>query len=150
MPDTATADAPGRVNLIGEHTDYHEGYVLPATIPLRTRVDLCKRSDSRVRAASGTDGGFSAEYRLGEEAASGGWSDYVQSITFALAQRGVELVGFDVFIESDVPMGAGLSSSAALLVALLRGLRTLFGLPFDNLELALIAHTAETDFVGAP
>ena len=150
MPDVARANAPGRVNLIGEHTDYHEGYVLPATIALRTRVEVHRRSDTRVRATSTAYLGVSAEYRLGAEAACGGWIDYVQGVTFALARRGVELAGFDVYIDSDLPAGAGLSSSAALLVGLLRGLRTLFGLPFDNVDIARIAHAAETDFVGAP
>jgi galactokinase len=150
MPDVARADAPGRVNVIGEHTDYHEGYVLPAAIALRTRVGLRKRSDGLVRAASTAYLGSSAEYRLGHEGADGSWADYVKSTTFALARRGAELTGFEVQIDSDVPVGAGLSSSAALLVALLRGLRTLFNLRLTDLEIARVAQGAETDFVGAP
>ena len=150
MPDVAIAYAPGRVNLIGEHTDYHEGYVLPATLALRTRVELRRRADSRVRAASTGHVAVPVEYRVGEEVADGSWGDYVQSVTFALARRGIDVAGFDADIDSDVPIGAGLSSSAALLVALLRGLRTLLSLPLDDLELARIAHIAETDFVKAP
>ena len=150
MPDVATANAPGRINLIGEHTDYHEGYVLPATVALRTRVELRRRSDARVHAASTAHLGVSADYRLGEEVADGSWRDYVQAVTVALARRGIELAGFDVSIDSDVPPGAGLSSSAALLVALLRGVRTLLSLALDDREIALIAHVAETDFVNAP
>ena len=150
MPDVATANAPGRINLIGEHTDYHEGYVLPATVALRTRVELRRRSDARVHATSTAHLGVSADYRLGDEVADGSWRDYVQAVTVALARRGIELAGFDVSIDSDVPPGAGLSSSAALLVALLRGVRTLLSLALDDREIALIAHVAETDFVNAP
>jgi galactokinase len=119
MPDVATAEAPGRVNLIGEHTDYHDGYVLPASLALRTKVELRRRADSSVRAASTADvGAIPIEYRLGEEAADGSWGDYVQGVTFVLARRGVELEGFDLHVDSNLPAGAGLSSSAALLVAL--------------------------------
>ena len=150
MPDVVAADAPGRVNLIGEHTDYHQGYVLPTTIPIRTRVELRGRSDTRIHAVSTAYSGSSVEYRLGHEAADGSWGDYVKGTTFALARRGVELAGFDVHIASDIPAGAGLSSSAALLVALLRGLRALFSLPLGDLDIALVAQAAETEFVGAP
>lgn len=136
--------APGRINLIGEHVDYNGGSVLPISAPQRTYVELRRRPDQRVRVFSVQRG--EGEYLLGREEKGRGWLDYVQGVTRTLGQRGV---GFDVFIQSEVPEGAGLSSSAALEVALLRGLRQLWGLQLSDLELALIAQRAENSFVGA-
>jgi len=145
------ADAPGRVNLIGEHTDYTGGFVLPLAIPQRTRVELARRQDSVVRAWSANmEGQEAEEYRLGEEKPGEGWLDYVQGITQVLLQTGHELRGFDLRIESDVPPGSGLSSSAALEVSLLRALREAFDLELDDVELALTGQKAENEFVGAP
>ena len=147
----AIESAPGRVNLIGEHTDYNGGLVLPSAIPQRTRVGLARRGDDRVRAASREIGGAAPkEYRLGREARGRGWLDYVQGVSATLAASGFAISGFDAWIESDVPVGAGLSSSAALEVALLRGLRALFGLAIDDLALARIAQRGENELVGAP
>jgi galactokinase len=144
-----TADAPGRVNLIGEHTDYNGGFVLPLTIPQRTYVQLSARRDRRVRVWSDNLGG-AAEYGLGEERRTGGWVDYIQGVTWALAAAGHTHDGVDLAIRSDVPVGSGLSSSAALMVAALRGLRAVFTLPIDDLAIARLAHEAETGLVGAP
>jgi galactokinase len=146
------ASAPGRVNLIGEHTDYNGGLVLPLALPLATRVTLRRRADGRVHCATGTPpfDRVPADYALGEEAASGGWTDYVMAVTHTLRAAGHALHGFDAVITSDVPAGAGLSSSAALLVALIRGLRGLLGLPLDDLTVARLAHRAEVGFVGSP
>jgi galactokinase len=138
------------VNLIGEHTDYHEGYVLPTVIPQRTRVRLQRRGDRRVRACSTALGGTWEEYEIGAESPGRGWLDYVQGVTVMLARHGVALPGFDLSIESSVPVGAGVSSSAALEVSLLRGLRALAGFELDDVTLARIAQAAETGFVGAP
>ena len=146
-PDVV-ASAPGRVNLIGEHTDYNDGFVLPAAIPRRTHLELALRPDDRVRVASREVRGAPLEYRLGEERRRGRWLDYVQGITHVLADRG--LGGFDLYLRSDVPLGSGLSSSAALEVGLLRALRDAFSLAIDDVALALLAHRAETTFVGAP
>jgi galactokinase len=149
MADEASADAPGRVNLIGEHTDYHDGFVLPTTIPQRTSVTLRRRTDRRVHAASA--GMDAAEpYELGRESRRHHWIDYVQGVTTALAAAGHHIGGFDARITSTIPVGAGVSSSAALEVSVLRGLRTLFRLDFDDVELAKIAQQAETGLVGAP
>lgn len=142
------ADAPGRVNLIGEHTDYSHGFVLPAAIPQRTRVLLAPRADIVVRVAS-HEIGEAAAYALGEERRSGRWLDYVQGVTWALREAGHAIWGFDAAIASDVPMGSGLASSAALEVALLRALRAAFGLDLDDVRLALLAQRAESAFVGA-
>jgi galactokinase len=149
-PAEVTAAAPGRVNLIGEHTDYNDGFVLPAAIPQRTRVWLARRGDERVRARSAEAPRGEAAYTLGEERRAGRWTDYVQGATHVLAAAGRRIAGFDLWIRSDVPLGSGLSSSASLLVALLRGLRRLFTLEIGDEELARMAHRAETDFVGAP
>lgn len=145
------ADAPGRVNLIGEHTDYNGGYVLPVAIPRRTCVELAPRTDRTVRAWSAAGPGETiATYTLGTEAPGHGWLDYVMGVTQALAATGRRFDGFDLRVTSDVPVGAGLSSSAALEVALLRGLRALYPLTLDDLEIARLGQRAENDLVGAP
>jgi galactokinase len=146
------ASAPGRVNLMGEHTDYNEGYVLPVAIPQRTRVELARRDDGVARVWSGDVGGTTApsRYVLGEEARGGGFLDYLQGVTLALREDGFSLPGFDVRIASEVPVGAGLSSSAALSIAFLRALRAAFGLAVDDTRIARIAQRAENDLVGAP
>ena len=145
------AEAPGRVNLIGEHTDYSGGFVLPIAIPLRTRVELAPRGDARVRVAS-VDAGEPdlAEYVLGAEAVRRAWFDYVQGVTFALRAAGIAVGGFEARVSSAVPLGAGLSSSAALEVALLRALRAAFDLSIDDLAIARLGRAAENDFIGAP
>jgi galactokinase len=150
MPDEVSTDAPGRVNLIGEHTDYHEGYVLPTVIPQRTRVTMRRRPDRLVRASSTALGGRFEEYELGSEATGRGWLDYVQGVTATLTQQGIVVPGFDVRIDSSIPLGAGVSSSAALEVSLLRALRVLLGLELDDVRLARMAQLVETEFVGVP
>jgi galactokinase len=141
------------VNLIGEHTDYNGGFVLPLAIALRARVTLAARADDRVVAWSREFGGRdgAVEYGLGEEAPpAAGWIAFVQGATAVLRRAGHAIRGFDAAIESDVPPGGGLASSAALSVALLRGLRDLFGLAIEDLDLARLARAVEADFVGAP
>ena len=150
-PDVV-ASAPGRVNLIGEHTDYNEGYVLPTAIPQRTQVELAPRDDdtARVWSADVESDASPARYVLGEEARGRGFLDYVQGITRALREAGLVVPGFDVRIASEVPVGAGLSSSAALSVSLLRALRAAFGLPLDDVGIARLGQRSENDLVGAP
>ena len=149
-PPELKASAPGRVNLIGEHTDYNGGFCMPSVLPLHTQVWLGSRSDQKVRLASDAQEGEVAGYATGDEKAAGTWVDYVAGVTWALRRGGRQIGGFDMLITSDVPVGKGLSSSAALEVAVLRGLRQLFSLDISDLEIALLAHTAETQFVGAP
>ncbi len=148
---TVVADAPGRVNLIGEHTDYNGGFVLPTAIPQRTTVALTPRRDRAVHVASANTGEPPAlrEYLIGMENPIHDWIDYVQGITWTLRTAGQRIRGFDAWISSDVPLGSGLSSSAALEVALLRALRAAFDLELDDLALARLGQTAENDFVGA-
>ncbi len=119
MPDTVVADAPGRVNLIGEHTDYHHGFVLPMVIPQRTHVRLHSRADRRVSVSSTAVAGR-GEYVIGTEQPGRGWLDYVQGVTATLARRGMRFEGFDAQIESTIPIGSGVSSSAALEVSMLQ------------------------------
>ena len=148
---TVRAEAPGRVNLIGEHTDYNEGFVLPTAIPQRTAVECLRRNDRRVRVASDAAEPAEAvlEYDLGSETPGGSWLDYVQGTTHVLVEAGHDLRGFDALVHSTVPIGAGLSSSATLDVALLRALRAAFGFSFDDLALARLAQRTEVSFVGA-
>lgn len=149
-PPEADATAPGRVNLLGEHTDYHDGFVLPTTIPQRTHAAVRARADRHVRAWSTGTSKEVDQYDIGSEAPGRGWLDYVQGLTNALSRRGFDLPGFDLRLESAVPIGAGVSSSAALEVSVLRALRTRFDLALDDVALARAAQAAETDFVGAP
>jgi len=150
-PPEIVAEAPGRVNLIGEHTDYNGGFVLPIAVPQRARVELAPRPDKLVRAYSANliDEGI-ASFELGSEARTGGWIDYAQGVTRAFAQGCASLVGFDLRVASEVPLGAGLSSSAALTVALLRALCQAFAHDLSAVEIAALARRAENELVGAP
>jgi len=146
-----TAAAPGRVNLIGEHTDYNDGFVLPIALRRRTQVELAPRAGRRVRVWSEAAGGAGVvAYELGEEHRRHDWVDYIQGVTDALARDGQAIGGFDARVESSVPVGRGLASSAALEIALLRALREAFGLGLDELAMARLGRAAENDFVGAP
>ena len=143
------ATAPGRVNLIGEHTDYNGGFVLPSAIPQRTRVELTPIPGREAHVFSATLDERQT-YRVGEEQRGRGWLDYVQGVTSVLATAGHQLSGFRLRIESDVPLGSGLSSSAALEIALLRALRDAFSLALGDEQLARLGQSAENEFVGAP
>jgi len=147
---THRAGAPGRVNLMGDHTDYNLGFVFPAAIPQKTAVEVSPVAGIRVRAWSREIGRTVESYAVGEEAAGRGWLDHVQAVTFVLRREGVRFDGFDVRIESSIPPGSGLSSSAALSVALLRALAGAFSLSLDDRALARLAQRAENDFIGAP
>jgi galactokinase len=145
------SSAPGRVTLIGEHTDYNGGFVLPTVIPQRTTVELAPRPGGTVRALSVNVGRPTPfEYIVGTEAKRARWTDYLQGITWVLAKAGFSVGGADIRIDSTVPLGSGLSSSAALEIALLRAFREAFTLPIDDLQMALLGQRAENEFVGAP
>jgi galactokinase len=149
-PPLITTDAPGRVNLIGEHTDYNDGFVLPAALPLRTTVELALHDGPEVRVWSDAFADRPpASFTLDVAEPSRDWVDYPRAMVWALRDHGIAQ-GFDARITSMVPVGGGLSSSAALLIALGRALRHAFNMELDDLELAQAARKAETDFVGAP
>ncbi|HZH44752.1 MAG TPA: galactokinase [Lysobacter sp.] len=142
----ATARAPGRVNLLGEHTDYNDGFVLPTAIPQHTTVALRVNGSARFRVRS-TDLDGDAEFALGAPPAAQ-FARYVYGCLHEVAARGADVPGLDIEIASDVPMGVGLSSSAALEVAMLRALRSLLGLAFDDVEVARMAQRAEIEHAG--
>jgi galactokinase len=140
--------APGRVNLIGEHTDYNLGFVLPMAIDKACFVAAAPSNDGFLRVYS-EQLGAGSQWRLGDIPGAspiGDWTDRVVGIAWELLRRGVELRGANVLIDSEVPLGSGLSSSAALGVSLALAL----GGPRDALELAQLARAAEMDFVGVP
>jgi galactokinase len=141
--------APGRVNLIGEHTDYNDGFVLPAALEQSTFVAAAARRDRRLRVHS-LHIGATVEYELDDPAPSPrhDWSDYVRGVAIMLQRAGHRLVGADLLIDSDVPIGSGLSSSAALEVSTGYALLDRAGLAVDRTQLALCCQRAENEFVG--
>ncbi|HEX6533190.1 MAG TPA: galactokinase [Gemmatimonadaceae bacterium] len=141
------ASAPGRVNLIGEHTDYNGGEVLPIAIERRTWVAARRVSGSSTRVVSASEaapGAFDARW----PGASGAWWDYVAGVFAALERRGLPLPAAQLAVWSDLPMGVGLSSSAALEVASALALVALTGTRIEPRDVALVAHRAEREFVG--
>ncbi|MDM4763793.1 galactokinase [Galbitalea sp. SE-J8] len=146
--------APGRVNLIGDHTDYNDGFVLPFAINRRTVVALSPRADSVARVATSfTDEVAEIDLRELTPDAVSGWSAYVLGVAWALGQHGADLEavpGFDAFVDSTVPVGAGLSSSAALESALAVALNDIWRLGLDARTLARVGQLAENEVVGAP
>lgn len=143
--------APGRVNLIGEHTDYNEGFVLPMAINRATFVAGASRDDRRVRVHSvNFDEGAEFDLDIEERGRRRSWLDYVEGVARELEKRGaLSLRGADLMISSDVPLGAGLSSSAALEVSTGFALLSLSGVEINPKELALAAQAAEHHYVGA-
>ncbi len=140
--------APGRVNLIGEHTDYNDGFVMPAALEFATLTAASPRPDRRLAVYSMIMD-ETREFDLdAPPAASGDWSDYVIGVALMLEKSGLTLSGADLVVWSDVPIGAGLSSSAALEVSVAHALLTQSDLPFDPIKIAMICQRAENDFVG--
>jgi galactokinase len=144
--------APGRVNLIGEHTDYNDGFVLPCAIDYRTVIEARPRPDGVVRIAAADYENAVDEFRIGadiERLDAPMWANYVRGVVRELARRGLNLSGFDVAVSGNVPQGAGLSSSASLSVAV----GSLFAAhpgaaSLSQIDIALVAQHAENDFVG--
>ena len=141
--------APGRVNLIGEHTDYNDGFVMPAALEFATLTAASQRPDRRLTVYSMImDETREFDLDAPPQGASGDWSDYVIGVALTLEMSGRRLSGADLIIWSDVPLGAGLSSSAALEVSVAHALLSESGLEFDPIEVAQICQRAEDDFVG--
>ncbi|RXZ68209.1 galactokinase [Agromyces albus] len=153
-PPIGTWSAPGRVNLIGEHTDYNDGFVFPFAIDRRTAVALGDRDDRVIRVASSL-AAEPVEVHLDELApdAVSGWSAYPLGVAWALGELGADLEhvrGVDLYLSSNVPVGAGLSSSAAIECAVALALDEHWGLGFDRPTLAKVGQLAENRVVGAP
>ena len=142
------ASAPGRVNLIGEHIDYSQGFVLPFAITYRTTAQIRRREDQliRIRSKQQIDDVITSSIADLTPGSQGGWERYVLGVIWALGISD----GVDIEIDGDVPLGAGLSSSAALECAVATGLNELFSLGLDNKQLALLAQKAENEYVGVP
>jgi galactokinase len=142
--------APGRINLIGEHTDYNLGFALPIALPERTVVTYVPDDMPEIAVRSDTKDG---DVRIPLETAPGdvtGWAGYVAGVVWALRTAGHHIKGGTMSIASDVEMGSGVASSAALECAVLGALTSAIGLRVDRIELAHIAQRAENDYVGAP
>ncbi|MEU6810870.1 galactokinase [Streptomyces sp. NPDC046831] len=155
--------APGRVNLIGEHTDYNDGFVMPFALPHVTVAAVSRRTDGVLRlhsadteggAGDGGDGGpgTAVELRVDELApeSAKGWTAYPAGVVWALREAGHRITGADVHLASAVPAGAGLSSSAALEVVVALALNDLFALGLKGWQLARLCQRAENVYVGAP
>lgn len=153
LPSTATAVAPGRVNLIGEHTDYNHGRCLPFAIPLATTATLTVRNDRGLTIASDQGAPWSGSLDDVDARAVTGWPSYVAGVIWALREDGWQVPGLDITLASTLPVGGGLSSSAALECAVAVALAGLVDAPLDTagrLRLAEACRRAETEYVGAP
>jgi galactokinase len=144
--------APGRINLIGEHTDYNDGFVLPVALPHAARVAVARRDDGVVRVHSSQGDGAVVEFTVDSLAPGSvaGWAAYPAGALWVLREEGHSVPGIDLHLDSDVPFGAGLSSSAALQCAVLLACDDLLGLGIERPRLARLAQRAENDYVGAP
>jgi galactokinase len=142
--------APGRVNLIGEHTDYNAGFVMPAAIGLYCWVAIAPRADRHLRLHSSNFAG-SVVVDLNDKKLNrrGDWSDYVVGTAVALEKAGYELSGADVLVHGEVPIGSGLASSAAIEISAGYALLDMTGTQVDLVRLAIACHLAENEFVGA-
>jgi galactokinase len=139
--------APGRVNLIGEHTDYNDGFVLPMAIDREVCIALTPRSDNTVRLFS-LDLQVDSVFNLHSLSRSDGWIEYPKGVAYQLIQAGYGLKGFDGMITGDVPRGAGLSSSAAVELATAKAFATVSGFEWHAVEMAKLAQKAENEWVG--
>lgn len=146
MNGTFREKAHGRVNLIGEHTDYNGGWVLPTAIPQYTEVTLRRADGNKAHIKS--SGNRDVTYELGKEKHTGTWIDYLQGATKFLSEKG-KLGGFEAEIQSTMPEGSGLSSSAALEISFLKALRNAFKVDVSDVDLALMGQRIENEFVGA-
>src|SRR5580765_4078052 len=144
--------APGRVNLIGEHTDYNDGFVFPLAIEPDIRFVCRSREDASVRLASSAFPGEIAEFSLSHKIERGepSWTNYPRGIAAELLAAGIPLPGMDCLIANTLPVGGGLSSSAALLVGTGKCFLALAGLDMDPQRLALLAQKAEHEYALAP
>ncbi|WP_038913466.1 galactokinase [Dickeya zeae] len=150
-PATLTVQAPGRVNLIGEHTDYNDGFVLPCAINYSTTISAAPRDDRQIRVIAvdydNQQDSFSLDAPI-DHHPQWQWANYVRGVIKHLKTRSDAFGGADLVISGNVPQGAGLSSSASLEVAVGKAIQALYQLPLDNVALALNGQEAENQFVG--
>lgn len=143
--------APGRVNLIGEHTDYNDGFVMPCAIDRGLRIAVRRRGDTRAVLTSDRAGGVIDIDLAGPlEPGRGDWGRYVEGVLAGYRRLGWELPGFEAAITADLPAGGGLSSSAALEVGIATAVETLSGRRLEPVEKALLCQRAEHEFAGVP
>src|SRR3954470_2341 len=146
--------APGRVNLIGEHTDYNDGFVFPMAIEPEVRMVCRGRDEPRVRLASSAFAGQVVEFSLAEKikpvTGQERWTNYSRGVAAELLAAGIPLTGMDAYITNTLPVGGGLSSSAAIEVATALCFLALGGLDIDMSRLALLCQKAEHEYAGAP
>lgn len=143
--------APGRVNIIGEHTDYNDGFVMPMNTAVFTYAAASPREDGVVRAHSVLfDETFEFGLRGIVRGGAPAWAEYAKGVAFALQSNGFELKGADIVIEGEIPLGGGLSSSASLEAVIGVALLGSAGLEADPMELALMCQRAEHEFAGVP
>ncbi|MEU5623759.1 MULTISPECIES: galactokinase [Streptomyces] len=144
--------APGRVNLIGEHTDYNDGFVMPFALPHQAVAAVSRRDDGVLRLHSADVDAGPVELRVADLAPGSdkSWTAYPSGVLWALREAGHELTGADVHLASTVPSGAGLSSSAALEVVVALALNDLYSLGLRGWQLARLCQRAENVYVGAP
>lgn len=144
--------APGRVNLIGEHTDYNDGHVLPFALPQTTRAAVARRDDGLLRVHSADMDGGVVELRIDDLApgTAAGWATYPAAVLWTLREAGHPVGGADIHYDSTVPVGGGLSSSAALQVVTALSLGDLHGVEISRQDLALLCQRSENVYVGAP
>lgn len=149
VADLIAARAPGRVNLIGEHTDYNDGFVFPAAIDREIALVGRRRDDGVVKLFS-TDYDQANEFRVDDiqRSEDAPWSNYIRGVVDVLQKAGYTVGGFEAAFAGDVPRGAGLSSSAALEVATITLIDALYGLNIDPVNRALLGQKAENEFVG--
>lgn len=148
---THIIQAPGRVNLIGEHTDYNDGFVLPCAINYQAMVAAAKRDDNIVRLISVDYGNEENQFDLTEEIEFQDncmWANYIRGVVKFLLARGYQFKGADIVVSGNVPQGAGLSSSAALEVVIGQTFKTLYNLDISQVDIALNGQQAENEFVG--
>ena len=147
-PPEGVVSAPGRVNLIGEHTDYVDGLVFPAALRVQTFIAYNKTTDPVVQAVS-LNLHDRVQFELGAPGVKG-WGAYLAGVSWALMEAGLRHSGLDLAVVSDVPTGSGLSSSAALEVAVARVWREVDGLELDDVALVKLCKQAENKYVGVP
>ena len=140
-----TAEANGRINLIGEHTDYSGGYVLPTLIPHKTIVSIGLRDDNRIKGVSEIFGELECGINSSKD---GTWLDFIRGAHYYINKNGANLDGINIAVTSNIPVDSGLSSSAALEISILRALTKLTNIEFSSLDLAKLGQKIEHNFVG--